>query len=87
VEEEIELEALKVDPRVEQSQREKLAELRKNRDESKVQALLSQVEGAARGDDPLMPLFIDCAENDVTLGEICNVLRDVWGQYQPPTFI
>jgi methylmalonyl-CoA mutase N-terminal domain/subunit len=87
VEEEIELEALKVDPQVEQNQREKLAELRKNRDDDKVHALLSQLEVAARGDDPLMPIFIDCAENDVTLGEICNVLRDVWGQYQPPTFI
>lgn len=87
VEEEIELEALKVDPQVEQNQREKLTELRENRDNDKVQALLSQLEGAAKGDDPLMPLFITCAENDVTLGEICNVLREVWGQYQPPTFI
>lgn len=87
VEEEIELEALKVDPKVEQNQRQKLAELRKNRDNDKVHALLSQLETAAKGDDPLMPLFITCAENDVTLGEICNVLRDVWGQYRPPTFI
>ena len=87
VDEEIELEALKVDPQVEQSQHEKMAELRENRDNEKVQALLSQLESAASGDDPLMPLFIACAENDVTLGEICNVLRDVWGQYQPPTFI
>jgi len=87
VEEEIELEALKVDPLVEENQKLKLAELRENRDEGKVQTLLSQLETAARGEDPLMPLFITCAENDITLGEICNILRDVWGQYQPPTFI
>jgi methylmalonyl-CoA mutase N-terminal domain/subunit len=87
VDEEIELEALKVDPKVEENQKQKLAELRESRDEQKVQALLSQLESAARGDRPLMPLFITCAENDITLGEICNVLRDVWGQYQPPTFI
>lgn len=87
VEEEIELESLKVDPEVEQNQKQKLAELREKRDNEKVQVLLSQLEKAAKGDDPLMPLFITCAENDVTLGEICNVLRDVWGQYQPPTFI
>lgn len=87
VDEEIELEALKVDPKVEENQKQKLAELRESRDEQKVQALLSQLESAARGDHPLMPLFITCAENDITLGEICNVLRDVWGQYQPPTFI
>ena len=87
VEEEIELEALKVDPEVEQNQMQKLAELREIRNNEKVQELLSELEDAARGDDPLMPLFITCAENDVTLGEICNVLREVWGQYQPPTFI
>jgi methylmalonyl-CoA mutase N-terminal domain/subunit len=34
-----------------------------------------------------MPLMIECAENDITLGEICGVLRQVWGQYRPPTFI
>jgi methylmalonyl-CoA mutase, N-terminal domain len=29
----------------------------------------------------LMPLFIECVENDITLGEICNTLRVVWGEY------
>jgi len=87
VEEEIELEALKVNPEVEETQKLRLAELRENRDGETVSSLLSQLALAAKGEDPLMPLFITCAENDVTLGEICNVLRDVWGQYQPPTFI
>ena len=87
VEEEIELEALKVNPEVEETQKLRLAELRENRDGETVSSLLSQLALAAKGEDPLMPLFIACAENDVTLGEICNVLRDVWGQYQPPTFI
>ena len=87
VEEEIELEALKVDPQVEENQKQKLAELRENRDNARVNDLLSQLESAAKGEDALMPLFVTCAENNVTLGEICNVLRNVWGQYQPPTFI
>jgi methylmalonyl-CoA mutase N-terminal domain/subunit len=87
VEEEIELESLKVDPKVEENQIQQLVELRKTRDNDKVHSLLSQLETAAKGEDLLMPLFITCAENDVTLGEICNVLRGVWGQYQPPTFI
>jgi len=30
-----------------------------------------------------VPLFITCAENKVTLGEMCNVLRRTWGEYQP----
>jgi methylmalonyl-CoA mutase N-terminal domain/subunit len=33
------------------------------------------------GTENLMPLFIECVENDITLGEICNTLRVVWGEY------
>ena len=87
IEEEIELESLNVDPRVEENQRKKLAELRETRDGERVSELLRQLEGTARGDGALMPLFVECAENDVTLGEICGVLREVWGEDQPPTFI
>lgn len=87
VEEEIELESLVVDPKVETNQKESLKRLRQNRDNQKVSDLLTRLESAARTDEALMPLFIACAENKVTLGEICNVLRDVWGQYRPPTFI
>ncbi len=87
VEEDIELESLVVDPKVEADQKEKLARLRENRDNPKVSELLTRLEAAAKTDEALMPIFIECAENKVTLGEICNVLRDVWGQYRPPTFI
>jgi len=85
--EEIELESLAVDPAVEENQRQQLSELRKNRDNGKEKELLSQLETAARGSDSLMPLFIECAENEVTLGEICGILRDVWGEYRPPSFV
>ncbi len=87
VEEQIELESLKVDPLVEENQHQKLADLRQKRDNEKVNQLLLQLDSAARTDTLLMPLFIECAENNVTLGEICNVLRNLWGQYRPPTFI
>lgn len=87
IEETIELESLKVDPAVEEDQKVRLAELRARRDNEKTAALLGQLETAAKGNAALMPLFIECAENDLTLGEICGVLRDVWGQYRPPTFI
>ena len=87
VEETIELEALSVDPQVEENQKRQLAELRASRDNEKVAKLLGELETAARGEGPLMPLFIRCAEDEVTLGEICGVLREVWGQYQPPSFI
>ncbi len=87
VDEEIELESLRVDPSLEEDQKARLAVLRERRDNEKVTELLGKLETAAKGDASLMPLFIECAENDITLGEICGVLRQVWGQYRPPTFI
>ncbi len=80
------IDLLRVDPAVEARQRERLAHLRATRDNERVSALLGQLEHAARGSDNLMPLFIACVENDVTLGEICGVLRAVFGEYQPPQF-
>ncbi|NUN03792.1 MAG: hypothetical protein HUU41_22010 [Bryobacteraceae bacterium] len=43
--------------------------------------LAGRLVEAAKGTENLMPLFIECVENDVTLGEICNTLRGVWGEY------
>ncbi len=81
VKEERSLERLTVDPAIEQAQRQKLAELRAHRDSARVSELLSQLENLAHGTSNLMPLFIECVENDITLGEICNTLRVVWGEY------
>ena len=47
--------------------------------------ILNTLETAAQGDENLMPLFITCVEQDVTLGEICSRLRNLWGEYLPPT--
>lgn len=77
------LDILKVDPAIEAAQRERLARLRAERDNGRVRELLAHLETAARGTDNLMPLFITCVENDVTLGEICGVLRGVFGEYRP----
>ena len=87
VDEDIELERLRVDPAVEESQRAKLAALRAGRDAGRASELLSLLETTARGGDNLMPLFIECIENDITLGEICGVLRGLWGEYQPPAWV
>jgi methylmalonyl-CoA mutase N-terminal domain/subunit len=87
VDEKIELERLKVDPAIEQAQCAHLAELRRHRDAARAQELMAHLGVAARGDENLMPLFIECVENDMTLGEICGVLRRVWGEYQPPAWL
>ncbi len=86
VDENLELERLQVDPRIEAEQHARLSALRSNRDQAKVSELLAGLEIAARGDDNLMPLFIECVENHITLGEVCGVLRGVWGEYQPPAW-
>ena len=78
------LERLVVAPAVEARQRERLAALRARRDEERVSAALARIETAARWEgEPLMPLFIHAVEVDCTLGEICGVLRGVWGEYRP----
>jgi len=87
IDEDPEIEILRVHPAVEAQQQQQLAELRTMRDNERVDALLGQLASAAHGTDNLMPLFIECVENDVTLGEICGVLRDVFGEYRPRTFI
>ena len=87
VDEKIELERLKVDPAIEANQRQRLADLRLHRDQTKISELLTQLEKAAKSDQNLMPLFIACVENSITLGEICNLLRKLWGEYHPPAWI
>lgn len=87
VKEEIELEALRVDQSIEINQRERLKKLRDSRDQQKADALLASLESASNGSENLMPLLINCVENEITLGEICKVLRKTWGEYQPPAWI
>ncbi len=77
------MEMMKLDPAIEAEQCRRLAELRARRDNEKVTELRSRLETAASTNENLMPLFITCVENDVTLGEICHTLRDVWGEYRP----
>jgi methylmalonyl-CoA mutase N-terminal domain/subunit len=81
VQEQVTLERLQVDPAIEEAACNRLAALRKRRDAAKAAELQAQLEQAARGSENLMPLFIECVEHDVTLGEICNTLRGVWGEY------
>jgi len=86
--EKIVLERLRVDPAIEESQWVRLQDIRKRRDAGRVTQLLSQLENAAgRVNENLMPLFIECVENDATLGEICSVLRHVFGEYHPPAWV
>ncbi|MBX2997086.1 MAG: methylmalonyl-CoA mutase family protein [Caldilineaceae bacterium] len=77
-------EILRVDEQVQTAQIEALVQLRSARDHARVDAIRQQIADAARTPDaPLMPLFVAAVEADVTLGEICDTLRDVFGEYLP----
>ena len=86
VEEEIELEQLRVDPAIEQQQVEALKQYKAARDQVCVAELKQHVKTTARGTENLMPVFIECVEGGLTLGEICNVLREEWGEYTSRDF-
>ncbi len=86
VEEQITLERQKIDPAIEAAARKRLADLRAGRDNAKIVELCSRLESAAKGNENLMPLFIESVENSMSLGEVCNTLRGVWGEYVSPVF-
>ncbi|MDY6967692.1 MAG: methylmalonyl-CoA mutase family protein [Spirochaetota bacterium] len=73
---------LKVDPKVAEVQIKKLMDLKATRDNRKVDSALSKLKNAAMGEDNLMPPILDAVKVYSTLGEICGVLRDVFGEYQ-----
>jgi len=79
---------LRVDENVRVAQMAALAKLRATRDGSRVAALLQQLETAARDPRaPLMPLIIEAVEAYATLGEICDALRRVFGEYTPESWL
>jgi len=64
-----------------------LAERRARRDQARVDATLAQLREASRGSANLVPPMLDAARAEATLGEICGVLREEWGEYtEPPGF-
>lgn len=82
VEEDIKPPLLRVDPAVEQAQIERLAVLKENRNNDNVGTILETLRGEASGDDNLMPTIFAAVKEYATIGEICNVLRDVFGEYK-----
>ncbi len=73
---------LKIDMSVQDNQIAKLKKLREKRDNNAVSEKLRQLRDAAETDVNLMPLIIDNVKNYATLGEICNTLREVFGEYR-----
>jgi methylmalonyl-CoA mutase N-terminal domain/subunit len=78
---------LYIDESVAESQTASVQRLKETRDNARVQKSLEDLRQAARGTDNVMYPMLECARAYATLGEMCDALRDVWGEYQePPTF-
>jgi methylmalonyl-CoA mutase N-terminal domain/subunit len=77
----------KFDPQMEKDQLEKLRRIKASRDNMKVRILLQRLKEAAQGDANLMFPILDAVNAYATLGEICGVLREVFGEYKGTTFI
>jgi methylmalonyl-CoA mutase N-terminal domain/subunit len=76
-------EPLRMDPRIEDEQRERLAKLRAARANDDVRRLLEDMRKAADGADVVLYPMKDALRAGATVGEVCGALRDVWGTYRP----
>jgi len=77
----------KVDEEVEDLQNEKLLRVKTERMESDVKQTLSRLELAIDRDENLMPYIVEAVKCYATIGEICGVMRQKWGEFRAPTYI
>ncbi|MFX1576555.1 MAG: methylmalonyl-CoA mutase [Promethearchaeota archaeon] len=80
----LEIPVLRIDPEVERVQLNRLQKTRKSRNNQKVEHLLNRLRKAAEGTENLLPHILAAVREYATIGEICNALRDVYGEYQEP---
>jgi methylmalonyl-CoA mutase, N-terminal domain len=87
LEDEPAVEILRIDPALEDKQIERVRALRARRDSATVESALSRLKQAADAGENLMPSLIEASKAYVTLGEMCDALRDVWGTWtETPVF-
>jgi methylmalonyl-CoA mutase N-terminal domain/subunit len=82
LDEEVSIPILKMDEKGEERQINRLKKLRKERDNAKLQHHLEELRKAAEGTENLMPHILTCVHSYATLGETCQLLRDVFGEYK-----
>jgi methylmalonyl-CoA mutase N-terminal domain/subunit len=76
---------LRVDPAVERRQVEKLNKIKRERNSREVKTTLNRLHHAAEHNENLLPAILAAVKKQTTLGEICEVLKTVYGEYKPPT--
>ncbi len=85
IEEEAPIETLRIDPKIEKNQVERLNCVKRERNNEKVKGILNRLCHAAEREENLVPVFLRAVKEYVTLGEICDVLREVFGEYKAAT--
>ena len=81
------LNLMKVDMKVGETEAQKLREMRANRNGAKWKQALDYLRKVSLGNENVMPAVIEAVKADATIGEICNVWREVYGEYKPVQFI
>jgi methylmalonyl-CoA mutase N-terminal domain/subunit len=85
--EEVEIELLRIDQQMEEDQKKKVCSLRARRNSRAVNKACKALQEAARKDKNLIPPILEAVKAYATLGEICDVLREIYGEYrEPPVF-
>ena len=84
LDEPVDIPILKMDEKGEERQINRLKKLRKERNNEKMNRNLEKLRKAAEGEENMMPYILDCVHSYATLGETCQVLRDVFGEYEEP---
>ena len=78
---------LRVDPRIEQQQKERLAQVKKTRNNARVELTLKALEDAAAGGDNLLPLIAEAVNSYASVGEISGTLKKAFGKFRPPVTV
>lgn len=84
IEEEVPIKILRIDPAVEKKQVERLKTMKKRRNNKKVKDILSDLQRVAESDKNLIPTIFQAVKEYASLGEICDALREVFGEYKAP---
>jgi methylmalonyl-CoA mutase N-terminal domain/subunit len=82
--EKVNIEILKISKEVERDQVKLLKKVKKERNNAKVKETLKRLRTAAANDENLMPKILDCVKEYATLGEMCNTLKEEFGEYHEP---
>jgi methylmalonyl-CoA mutase N-terminal domain/subunit len=86
-EEPLEIPLLKMDPQGYKRQADRLSKIRRKRDNGAVGQALDKLRIACQGTENTMPYILDAVRGYATLGEIIDVMREVFGTYQEPTWL